>query len=110
MEPSSPKRRACAFLIIVVTVFVRIEFDPVKRQRTLDERGLDMAEAGAALDGPNITYEDRRWDYAETRVITIGRLRGRLVFIAWTPRWNACRIISMRKANVREEALYGGRV
>jgi uncharacterized protein len=89
---------------------VRVEFDPAKRQRTLDERGLDFVDAGVVLERPNITYEDLRRDYAERRLITLGRLRGRLVFIAWTPRGDACRVISMRKANAREEALYGGRV
>jgi uncharacterized DUF497 family protein len=89
---------------------VRIEFDEAKRLRTLVERGLDFAEAGVVLDGPSITFEDVRRDYAEPRLITIGRLRGRLVFVAWTPRGAACRIISMRKANAREEALYGGRI
>lgn len=89
---------------------MKIEFDPAKRRRTLEERGLDFADAGIVFDGPNITYDDLRWDYAERRLITIGRLRGRLVLVAWTPRGDACRVISMRKANAREEALYGGRV
>ncbi len=89
---------------------MRIEFDPAKRLRTLGERGLDFADAVLVLDGPNITFQDRRRDYTEMRVITIGRLHGRLVIIAWTPRGTACRVISMRKANVREEVLYGGRV
>ena len=40
----------------------------------------------------------------EPRFITIGRLRGRMVVVAWTPRRAAYRIISMRKANDREQA------
>ncbi|MBA3325853.1 MAG: BrnT family toxin, partial [Rhodobacteraceae bacterium] len=62
-----------------------------------------MAELGAVLDGATITVQDRRRDYAEPRLITLGRLRGRLVVIVWTPRGDAHRIISLRKANVREE-------
>jgi uncharacterized DUF497 family protein len=89
---------------------VCIEFDPAKRPRTLAERGLDMADAGAVFAGATITVEDDRMDYAEPRFITIGRLRGRMVVIAWTPRGRAYRIISMRKANEREQAAYGQRL
>jgi len=89
---------------------VLVEFDPAKRQRTLDERGLDMAEAGLVFDGDTITVVDDRKDYAEPRFVTVGRLRGRIVFIAWTPRGDVRRIISMRKANDRERAAYDRRV
>lgn len=82
----------------------------MKRQRTLEKRGLDMAEAGVVLDAPNITFEDRRWDYTEKRMITVGRLHGRLVVIVWTPRRSAYRNISLRKANDREQATFAGRV
>ncbi|MBP7002093.1 BrnT family toxin [Amaricoccus sp.] len=87
-----------------------VEFDPVKRQATLDERGLDMAEAGLVFAGDVITVEDDRRDDGEPRYVTVGRLRGRIVFVAWTPRGDARRIIRMRKANDRERAIYGGRV
>lgn len=89
---------------------MEIEFDPAKRARIRRERGLDMSEAGAVFTGVTITAEDDRKDYGERRYVTIGRLRGRLVVIVWTPRGSAYRIISMRKANEREEAAYGARV
>jgi len=89
---------------------VLVEFDPVKRQRTLDERGLDMAEAGLVFDSPTVTTEDDRRIYAERRFVTIGRLRGRLVVVIWTPRGAATRVISMRKANEREKAAYDARI
>ena len=86
------------------------EFDPAKRAWTLAERGLDMAEVGAIFEGSVITYPDDRRDYAEPRFITVGRLRGRMVVVVWTPRGNAYRIVSLRKANVREQGTYGPRV
>jgi uncharacterized DUF497 family protein len=89
---------------------VDIEFDPAKRQWTLAERGIDMAEAVLVFQGATITAKDVRRDYGEPRFLTIGRLRGRMVVIAWTQRGAACRVISMRKANEREEAAYRGRV
>jgi uncharacterized protein len=89
---------------------VKIEFDPAKRQTTIDRRGLDMARAGEILAGATLTIADDRKEYGEERFITIGRLRKRMVVIVWTPRGASRRIISLRKANDREEALYGPRL
>ena len=88
---------------------MKITFDPTKRVNTLQTRGLDMAEAGTIFEGPHLTYVDDRKNYGETRHITIGHMAGRLVFVAWTQRGDTCRIISMRKANEREQAHYGPR-
>ena len=89
---------------------MEIEFDPAKRQATLDHRGLDMARAGEVFDGATLTIEDDRADYGEPRFITIGKLEGRMVVLVWTPRADARRIISMRKANDREQKAYGHRL
>jgi uncharacterized protein len=51
-----------------------------------------------------------RKDYGEPRFITIGSLDGRMVVSVWTPRGAVRRIISLRKANDREKALYGSRL
>src|SRR5271165_4889063 len=89
---------------------VKIEFDPAKRQATLEHRGLDMARAVEVFAGATLTIADDRKDYGEPRFISIGRLDGRMVVSVWTPRGGARRIISLRKANDREQALYGGRL
>ena len=86
-----------------------IEFDPAKRTATLQSRGLDMARAGEVFAGATLTVEDDRRDYGEDRFITIGFLDGAMVVLVWTPRGAAHRVISMRKANERERALYGPR-
>lgn len=39
-----------------------VSFDPVKRDRTLAERGLDFADAGALLAGEVLTRKDDRFD------------------------------------------------
>jgi len=83
---------------------VRITFDPAKRASTLDERGLDFADAAEVFDGVTAEVEDTRKDYGETRIICFGLLRGRLVQIVYTPRDAGRHIISMRKANAREKA------
>jgi uncharacterized DUF497 family protein len=82
---------------------MQFEFDPSKRQDTLDQRGLDMANAAEVFEDDHLTVEDDRFDYGETRYVTIGYMAGRMVVLVWTRRDNACRIISMRKANDREQ-------
>lgn len=82
---------------------MRITFDPVKRAATLQERGLDFADAGAAFTGREATLNDERFDYGETRRITAGFLDGRMVIVVWTPRDEARHIISMRHAHAKEQ-------
>jgi len=85
---------------------MQIVCDPVKRAKTLEERGLDMHLAGQVLAGKHFTAPDGRTDYGEPRYITIGEMAGRMVVLVWTPRGAARRIISMRKANAREQERY----
>jgi len=50
---------------------------------------------------------DSRKGYGETRKIGFGFIRGRLMVVAFTEREpKSIRIISVRKANTREEAHY----
>lgn len=87
-----------------------IEFDPAKRATNLAKHQIDLAEAEAVFAGDTLTVEDDRYDYGEQRFITIGRLAGRMVVVVWTPRGAARRIISLRKANDREQATYSPRL
>lgn len=89
---------------------MKIEYDPAKRAATLAARGLDMADAGAMYEAPHLTFPDRRQDYGEERWVTVGFVEDRLVVVVWTPRGDAMRVISMRKANGREERRYGERL
>lgn len=63
------------------------------------------------LAGPCVTFEDSRFDYGEKRLITLGLLAGRVVIIAHAPRGDDITwIISMRKANRREQKTYQERL
>ncbi|MDA8095856.1 MAG: BrnT family toxin [Betaproteobacteria bacterium] len=86
---------------------MEIEFDSAKRDKTLTERGLDFARAAEVFESASLTIHDRRQNYGEDRFNTIGFLDGRMVVVAWTPRGDARRIISMRKANEREKTRFG---
>jgi uncharacterized DUF497 family protein len=85
---------------------VKITFDPAKRQAALGERGLDFTDASIVFAGPTITVEDTRRDYGETRFQTVGFLVDRMVMVVWTPRDETRHVISMRKCNEREKAIY----
>jgi uncharacterized DUF497 family protein len=87
-----------------------IEFDVDKRNKTLHERGLDFNRAAEVFVGRHFTAEDLREEYNEIRYITVGKLDERMVVLVWTPRGEARRIISMRKANEREQARYANRL
>ena len=87
-----------------------IEFDVDKRNKTLQERGLDFNRADEIFVGRHFTAEDLREEYNEIRYITVGKLDDRMVVLVWTPRGESRRIISMRKANEREHARYANRL
>jgi hypothetical protein len=89
---------------------VKISYDPAKRAATLKERGLDFEDAAEVFAGRTLDLPDDRFDYGELRVVTVGRLHGRMVVIVWTPRGAIRHVISMRKANEREQARFGQRL
>lgn len=89
---------------------MKIEFDEAKREATLVERGLDMKRAAEVFAADTLTVEDDRRDYGETCFITIGFLDARMVVLVWTRRASAYRIVSMRKANGREQEIYRPRL
>lgn len=80
-----------------------ITFDPAKRERTLQERGIDFMDAAFVFAGKTVTFDDDRFDYGERRQIIAGRLRGRMVLIVWTARRKARHVISMRFCHAKEE-------
>jgi hypothetical protein len=83
-----------------------LSWDEAKRRKTLRERGLDFAEAGAVFEARSMTLPDERREYAEPRFITAGWLHGRFVIVVWTPRDGGRRIISMRHGHADEEEYF----
>lgn len=89
---------------------IKLTYDPVKRNATLEARGMDFDDAAAVFEGDTLDLVDDRSDYGEQRIITTGRLAGRTVIVVWTQRGEARHIISMRKANEREERRFAQRL
>ena len=86
------------------------EWDKTKQRENLCKHGLSFEDAPLVFAGACVTFEDKRYDYREERFITLGQLEGRVVVIAHTPRGKKIRIISMRKANSREQKIYQERL
>ena len=82
---------------------MRISFDPTKRAKTLEERGLDFQDAPEIFNGVTVEVDDQRKEDGESRVLCFGLLDGRLVVVGYTPRGAVRHIFSMRKANDREQ-------
>ena len=77
---------------------------------TLEQRGLDFADAAGVFAGVTVTLEDERFDYGEVRFRTFGRLGDVFVLVVWTERAGGRHIISMRKCHAREASRYRNRM
>ena len=85
---------------------MEIAFDPVKNERNIRERGIPF-ELAAGIDFDTaFIAEDCRRDYGEPRFSAIGYIGERLHVLVFTPRGDAMRVISLRKANLREVKRY----
>ena len=82
---------------------IKYEWDEEKRQRTLSERGIDFDLIKTFDWDTARVVQDDRADYGETRFRAIGLIEGRLFVVVITPRGDALRVISLRKANGREQ-------
>lgn len=89
---------------------MKIEWHEAKNQRNVDKHQLNFADAHEVLSAPHFTCADHRKDYGEPRFIAVGTLRDRMVVVAYTMREDVYRIISMRKANAREQSTYQERL
>lgn len=85
---------------------MEITFDPTKDESNQRKHGVSLGlavdfEWEDALAGP----DDRR-DYGESRMVAIGYIGLRLYVVVYVDRNGTRRIISLRKANSREEKRY----
>ncbi len=86
---------------------MQYSYDKNKKALNLAKHGLDFDDAKRVIkSNKTVTYEDDRFDYGEQRFITIGLLQNTLVAIVTSETENEIRIISMRKADKNEQAIY----
>jgi uncharacterized protein len=86
---------------------MHFEWDEKKRQSNLAKHGFDFEDAHKLFDRTLWEFEDTKNDYKEKRMCGFGYLNGRLLSVIYTERIpDIIRIISFRKANIREVKLY----
>lgn len=82
------------------------EFDPAKDGNNLDKHGLPLTDAEGFEWETAVVREDTRTQYAEPRYEAKGYIGDRLHVMVYCLRADAVRVISLRKANQREEKSY----
>lgn len=83
-----------------------IDFDPSKDEINRGKHGISLAEAGR-LDWPSaLIWRDTRVDYQEDRYGAYGLIGERVYCVAFALRGGVRRIISLRRANLREVRRY----
>jgi uncharacterized protein len=81
-------------------------FDPEKRSRTIEDRGLDFIDAAALFDGrPMLTVPSNRNDEDRYKSIAMGD-DGKFYSVIWTWRQYDLWIISFRRAHNDEARKY----
>lgn len=82
-------------------------FDAVKDQRNLKKHGLSLADAESFEWESAVVHEDTRKHYGEPRFQATGYIGLRLhVLVHCLRAGETIRVISLRKANRREEIAY----
>lgn len=91
---------------MLLQLIMDYEWDENKNQLNIKKHTLNFEDSKEVLQNAHLLIEDIRYNYGESRYIAVGYLRKRLVIIVYTKRKDVYRIISMRKANEREQANY----
>lgn len=90
---------------------VKFEWDEVKNEANVRKHGIKFEQAQLIFDGPTLDVVDSRYDYGETRMISLGLLEGVVVLsVAHTDREGRIRLISARKASRKERMIYYGSI
>ena len=83
-----------------------IEFDEKKNQSNKAKHGVWLSDAENVDWSIAKVQEDTRYSYGERRFVALVYLNNELHSCCFTLRENALRIISFRKANLREVRAY----
>jgi len=84
----------------------RYEWDEAKREANRAKHGVDFSDAERLDWDTSISGPDLRFAYGEARFLVYGLIDERLHVLVFAHRGDADRIISLRKANRREQAAY----
>ena len=89
------------------------EWDENKNRTNLQKHGICFEDAARIFEGPTRIFEgptletiDDRRDYGETRIAAMGVVNDVILYVVYTMRGDARRLISARRANARERRKY----
>ena len=82
------------------------EWDETKNQVNRDKHGVDFNAVWDVDWSTAIRVLDARANYGEERFVAFGFIGKRLHCVAYTWRGAVMRVISLRKANTREQDFY----
>jgi len=83
------------------------EWDEEKNKKNIEKHGFSFNRALEIFNDSVLTMEDRRQEYGETRLISIGIMEKFLIIVVvHVNRKGTTRLISARKANQKERASY----
>ena len=85
---------------------MRYVWDPAKAAANLGKHGVGFAAVHGFDWQTAVTEADRRRDYGEPRFRSAGMIGRELFILVHTPRGEAVRVISLRRANRREIMRY----
>lgn len=85
---------------------MEIAFDPLKDAANLAKHGVSLAMVTQFEWPTAVTWLDDRRDYGEPRQVGLGYVGDRLFAVVFVDRGAQRRVISLRKANRREECMY----
>jgi uncharacterized protein len=86
---------------------VRYVYDPAKDVANRAKHGVSLALAEVLFAGPHLSVTDDRFEYGEVREVAFGLINDRLFVCVYADRKAERRVISLRKANMREVKRYG---
>lgn len=86
---------------------MQITCDPVKDMLNQRKHGISLLDADVFDWDTALYWVDRRRDYEEQRMCALGRIADRVHVAVFVVRAGTLRMISLRKANPREERRYG---
>jgi uncharacterized DUF497 family protein len=69
----------------VYNTSMNFEWDESKRQTSIQKHGVDFIDIIPIFNGYAVSVEDQRFDYLETRYITIGMLKSLIIVVVVIP-------------------------
>ncbi|MGD0962070.1 MAG: BrnT family toxin [Methylomonas sp.] len=85
---------------------MRITFDLKKDDSNIAKHGISLALCTELEWESALIWPDTRYDYGEERMTGLALIDSRLYCVVFTDRDDSRRVISLRKANIREVKRY----